>query len=690
MPRMMEPGELADGSGRRGVVRTTTQRVWMMVMVAALCVRASPVVAQVPDPGVEWPSYAGTNWSQKYSPLDQIDTANFSNLSIAWTWESVDLLLIESLRRRYLPPLNADGLKATPLVVNGVMYLSTGLAQVVALNPTTGETLWAHDPQAYTTGGNASIVGPWQTRGLAYWTDGADDERLLLGTHDGFLVAVDARTGRSINSFGVDGKSDLYTAIPRATRGTVELFSNEGHYVSPNSPPVVVRDTVISGAAMSDRPTRKEWPPGSVQGFDVRTGDLKWVFHTIPQAGEFGEHTWEDGSNLYTGNANVWSTLSGDDELGYVYLATTAPTNDYWGGERKGDNLFSQSIVAVDVETGERVWHFQAIHHGVWDWDFPTAPVLMDLSIDGRPIRALAQVSKQGFTYVFDRATGEPVWPIEERPVPPSGVPGETLSRTQPFPTNPPPFEYQGVTEDLLIDFTPELRAEAVNILQRYAHGELFTPQTLYEEDGTHGTLQVPGSGGGANWSGAGADPETGFLYVPSRSGLTRMVLVEGDPSYTNLRYVPNGKLGPKSIHPDRPAAVTGPRGLPLIKPPYSRLTAYDMNRGAVAWQTPTGPGADNVRHHPALAGLDLPPLGGQMTTSGPLVTKTLVALGLGPAGEDDTSWLIAYDKTTGDVMGQVALPSRPLGTPMTYLIDGRQFIVLTLQGAQMVALALP
>ena len=659
--------------------------------VALVVLSFGSATAQHWDPSLEWRSYGGTNWSQKYSPLDHIDSSNFESLSVGWTWKSVDIGLIESLSRRYLPPLGANGLKATPLVVNGVMYLSTALAQVVALDPATGETQWVYNPEAYTTGGNASIVGPWQTRGVAYWSDGAGDERVLLGTHDGFLIAVNAQTGRPINSFGVDGKADLHTAVPRATRGVpLPLFSNEGHYVSPNSPPVVVRDTVVSGAAMSDRPTRKEWPPGSVQGFDARTGELKWIFHTIPQANEFGEHTWEDGSNLYTGNANVWSTLSGDDALGHVYVATTAPTNDYWGGERKGDNLFSQSIVAVDVETGERVWHFQAIHHGVWDWDFPTAPTLMDLTVDDRPVSALAQVSKQGFVYVFDRATGKPVWPIEERAVPSSDVPGEELSPTQPFPTKPLPFEYQGATEDLLIDFTPELRAEAVAIMRQYRYGPIFTPQTLYAEDGTHGTLQVPGSGGGANWGGAGADPETGFLYVPSRSGLTRMVLVEGKPSFTNLRYVPNGKLGPESIHPARPPAVTGPRGLPLLKPPYSRLTGYDMNRGEIVWQTPTGAGADRIRNHPALAQLDLPLLGGQQTTSGPLVTKTLVVLGLGPTGPNDSAWLVAYDKATGAEQGRVALPARPLGTPMTYLVDGRQFIALTLQGAQMVGLSLP
>ena len=659
------------------------------IVVLGLAFIAAPASAQPPDPGGEWPSYGGTNWSQKYSPLDQIDASNFEQLEIAWTWESADIALIESLTRRYLPPLNASGLKATPLMVNGVMYLSTGLAQVVALDPATGEVLWVHNPQAYTTGGNASIVGPWQTRGVAYWTDGEGDERIFLGTHDGFVIALDAENGRPINAFGVDGKFDLHTAVPRATRGNLPLFSNEGHTVSPNSPPVVVRDTVISGAAMSDRPTLKEWPPGAVQGIDVRTGELKWIFHLIPQAGEFGEDTWENGSNLYSGNANIWSTLSGDDELGLVFFGTTAPTNDYWGGERLGDNLFSQSIMALDVESGERVWHFQAIHHGVWDWDFPTAPTLMDITVDGRRSPALAQVSKQGYTYVFDRATGEPVWPIEERPEPPSDVPGEVLAPTQPHPTKPPPFEYQGVSEELLIDFTPELRAEAVEILQNYAYGGMFTPQTLYDRDGTWGTLQVPGSGGGANWGGAGADPESGFLYVPSRTGLTRMVLVEGDPSYTNLRYVPNGKLGPQSIHPDRPPRVEGPQGLPLLKPPYSRLVAYDMNQGEIAWQTPTGIGLDRVRNHPALAGLELPPLGGQLTTSGPLVTRTLVMLGLAPTGSGDSSTLVAYDKATGDLLGSVDLPSRPLGTPMTYEIDGTQYVALTLANAQLVALAL-
>lgn len=651
-----------------------------------------------PAPNAEWPSYGGTNWSQRYSALDQITRDNFKNLQIAWTWRTPDVELARALADRIDPAWTPNGFKATPLVVKGVMYLSTGLGQIAAIDPMTGATKWVYDPQVYMRGAPASVVGPWQTRGLAYWTDGKNDERLLMGTLDGFILAVDAKTGRPIASFGDNGKTDLHIAVPRADRSVLrrpdrQMWSNEQHYISPNSPPVVVRDTVIVGSAMSDRPRFKEWAPGYVQAFDVRTGRLKWVFHTIPLDGQFGADTWKDGSNRYTGATNVWSMLSGDDELGYVYLPTTTPTSDYWGGFRKGDNLFAESVVAVDVETGKRVWHFQAVHHGVWDYDFPAAPTLMDIMVNGTRIKALAQVSKQGFTYVFDRVTGRPVWPIEERPVPPSDVPGEELSPTQPFPTRPPAFEYQGVSENELIDFTPELRAEAITIMRRFTYGPLFTPQTLYKDggrQGTQGTLQLPGVSGGANWGGSGADPETGFLYVPSRTGLTRTLLVEGQPSFTDLKYVPNGKLGPQSIHPAQPPPPSGPQGLPLIKPPYSRMTAYNLNTGTIAWQVPTGPGQDVIRNHPALKGLSLPALGGQGGQGGPLMTRTLLVYGLAAAGRTDTAKLVAYDKATGTTLGEVALPASPLGTPMTYAISGRQFIAVTLTNGTMVSLALP
>lgn len=671
-------------------------RLFVLVLVAMAGADLILVRGQSSIARGEWGSYGATNWSQKYSPLDQIDRTNFAALQVAWSWRTPDVELAATLGGALDPRWSPAGFKATPLVVKGVMYMTTGLGQIAAIDPATGATRWLYDPKVYTAGAPASVVGPWQTRGLAYWTDGRNDERLLMGTLDGYMLAVDAKSGKPIASFGVNGKVDLHAAVPRADRALLRqpdrrMWSNEQHYLSPSSPPVVVRNTVITGATMSDRPRFKSWPPGDVQAFDVRTGRLKWVFHVVPRDGEFGAETWKDGSNSYTGNANVWSMLSGDDELGHVYLPTTTPTNDYWGGFRKGDNLFAESIVALDVDTGRRIWHFQAVHHGVWDYDFPAAPTLLDITVDGRRVKALAQVSKQGFTYVFDRVTGKPVWPIVERPVPPSEIPGEELSPTQPFPTKPPAFEYQGVTEDVLIDFTPELRAEAVQIMKRYRSGPLFTPQTLARRDGTWGTLQLPGAGGGANWGGSGADPETGFLYVPSRSGLTRQLLVEGKPHFTDLRYVPSGKLGPESVHPDAPPGPTGPRGLPLIKPPYSRMTAYDLNSGTIAWQTATGRGADAIRNHPALKGLTLPPLGGQSGLSGPLVTKTLLIYGLlATPGGTDAPKLVAYDKRTGAVVREVTLPSAPLGTPMTYMAEGRQYVAFTVQDGRLIALTLP
>ena len=665
-----------------------------MIRATLICslVALTALAAQSRRPAAgDWVSYGGTNWSQKYSPLDQITRDNFKTLTVAWSWTSPDFEIVKAIGKTISPPLSATGLKGTPLVVNGVMFMSSGLGQIVALDAATGATKWLHNPESYKDGGSASVVGPWQTRGVAYWSDGGTDRRILMGTADGYLLAVNADTGRPIDTFGVRGKADLYPAIPRATRSTLKMWSGEAHYVSPNSPPVIVRNTVIVGSAMSDRPPRKDWPPGHVQAFDVRTAKLKWVFHVIPEDGEFGADTWQDGSNKYTGNANVWTMMSGDDELGHVYLPISTPTSDYWGGFRKGDGLFADSLVAVNVETGKRVWHFQTVHHSVWDYDLPAAPTLLDLTLRGRRVKAIAQVSKQGFTYVFDRVTGRPLWPIEERPVPPSDIPGELLSPTQPFPTKPPAFEYQGVTDDLLIDFTPELRDEARLIARRYRHGMLYTPQSLWKEGETYGTLQLPGINGGANWSGSGADPETGYLYVPSRSGLTMMVLADGKSSFTDFPYVPNGKLGPESYHPARPPAPNGPQGLPLIKPPYSRMTAYDLNRGEIAWQVPTGMGPDGVRNHPALKGVKLPPLGGQGGAGGPLVTKTLLIYGLIPAaGRDTNGQLAAYDKRTGALLGEVSLPGTPLGTPMTYSVGGRQFVALTTLDGTLVSLALP
>ncbi len=650
----------------------------------------------------EWPSYGGTNWSQKYSPLAQVTKANFKNLRVAWIWDSPDRKLLGEIPPSAESPLHANGLKATPLMVKGVMYVSTGLGQIAAIDPASGKTKWLYNPEAYKSGPQANVIG-WQSRGVSYWTDGAGDERILFGTLDAYLIALDAKTGKPISTFGSDGRADLTTAIRGAKRNTLHLVAGERHYLSVDSPPVLVRDTVVVGSTISDRPPTEEWIPGDVQAFDVRTGKLKWVFHVIPKDGEVGADTWKDNANRYTGSANVWSMMSGDDELGLVYLPTSTPNSDYWGGARKGDGLFAESIVAVDVETGKRAWHFQGVHHGVWDYDFPAAPTLLNLTVDGKKIKALAQSSKQAFLYVFDRATGKPLWPIQERPVPQSDVPGEETSPTQPFPTKPAAFDRQGVTKDDVLDFTPELQAKGVEILSRYRIGPLFTPPSLYSKDGTWGTLMAPTAGGGANWSGSGADPETGFVYVPSTSGLTLPTLVElpeGVTKWTTvaplngtmLRYAPEGKIGPASQHPDNPPQANGPEGLPLLKPPYSRMTAYDLNTGTIAWQVPTGIGRARIRNNPALAGLILPALGGQGGPGGVLVTKTLIAYGLmgsgapgAPPGE-----LAAYDKQTGATVAALPLPGVPLGTPMSFELDGKQYIALTLRDGRLISLALP
>ena len=652
-----------------------------------------PMFAQYGDPNGEWRYYAGDNGSSKYSPLDQITAQNFSRLEVKWRWETPDYAV---LRGKGIRPPRPIGFKATPLVVGDRLYISTGLTQVAALDARTGARLWLYDPEVYKHGWPANTAG-MHSRGLTYWAKG-NLARLFVGTYNGYLLAIDARTGRPAADFGEKGLADLETQIQRADRtGSVDLYNGEAYHVSSNSPPTVCRDVVIVGSSISDRPTMKEWPAGHVQAFDARTGDLRWVFHTVPQEGEFGVETWESNSWAYSGNTNVWTMMSADEDLGLVYLPTSTPTSDHYGGARLGDNLFAESIVAVDCDTGERRWHFQAIHHGVWDWDFPAAPNLVDVTVDGRAIKALAQVSKQAFTYVFDRVTGEPIWPIVERSVPQSDIPGERLSATQPFPTRPRPFDQQGLSLDDLIDFTPQLRQEAIDIVRRYRFGPLFTPPALYKPGGPIGTIQVPSNGGGANWSGAGIDPETGYLYVPSRTALHMAVLSEPGFELTNLRYLRAGTAGPDSDHPDRPQRPNGPQGLPLFKPPYSRMTAIDLNTGDIVWQVPTGPGSSFIRNHEAVQGLNLPPLGGN-GRGGPLVTKTLLIHGisigptLGPTADRSIAKLLGYDKSTGAVLSEVEIPAAIVGTPMTYMVDGTQYIAATVQTdpPSLIALALP
>ena len=684
-----------------------------LVTVCLVVVRGTSAHAQSTGPwqrydteNGEWRSYAGNIAGQKYSPLDQIDADNFSQLTLAWEWESVDRTLsrttpdgaewradlytiVESLIAD-TPDLYRDGqspnpsrFQATPLMIGGVLYFNTPLSQGVAVDAETGDTLWVFNPKSYEEG-TPSMSGPWTQRGVAYWTDGEEDERIFWGTGNGYIVCVQALTGSPCPDFGPDGNGmvDAMVGIPRVDREARDYLN--AMLYSINSPPIVVRDRVIHGSHIADVRVTKEAPPGWVRAWNVRTGEHEWDFHTVPNsADEFGADTWQNQSWRFSGNANVWSMLAGDNDLGHVYLPTGTTTNDYYGADRPGDNLFSESIIAVDVETGQRVWHFQAVHHGLWDYDFPTHPNLVDITVDGRNIRALAQVSKQGFTYVFDRATGDPVWPIEERPVPQeTNLPGEVPSLTQPFPTKPPPFEYQGVTIDDLVDFTPEIRALAVEAVRDFTLGPLFTPP-LHADDsgGSAGTIQRPAIDGGANWGGAGVDPETGILYVPSHNRFSVLHFYTPDEAVGGTMQFTQGAFGG-----GRQPAM--PQGLPLFKPPYSRMTAIDLNTGEIAWMQPNGDG-NRLRNHPMLRDLDLPPLGGD-GRGGPLVTKTLLISALSAGGSEGGPRLIARNKATGEIVGSVDLPSGAIGTPMTYILDGRQYIGLTIGGPRLIAFALP
>jgi quinoprotein glucose dehydrogenase len=613
----------------------------------------------------EWPAYAGTYAAARYSPLTQIDRSNARNLHIAWRWMSPDMAIKHA--DPGVGPSFAN--ESTPLMVGGVLYTSTSLSQVAAIDAASGETKWVYDPKIYENGLGLPANLGWLHRGVAYWRNG-DDERIVILTAFGQMIAIDAKTGKAVPGFGKDGRIDLVRGLHRPV---------DPNYYTMTSPPVIVRGVIVVGSSIFDWWGKRPSPPGDVRGFDVATGRLLWTFHTVAQGEEPGAETWEKDSWKEAGNANVWAPMSADEELGYVYLPVSTPTNDYYGGDRLGDGLYGESLVCIDVTTGKKVWHYQLVHHGLWDYDPPAAPNLIDITVAGKPIKAVAQVTKQAFVYVFDRVTGKPVWPIEEQPVPASTVPGERASETQPFPTRPAPFDIQSARDEDLIDLTPEIHKEAIGIASAYDRGGLFTPPSQ------RGTILVPGNAGGASWSGAAIDPETGTLYV----GTYRL------PTLVTVRK-PDGWEGTYDFI-GLPQYLPGPRGLPLLKPPFGSIVAIDMNTGDHRWRIPIG--RSEAMH--AITGLGGGENMGLPARSWALVTKTvMIVVQLGYFGPprfvpglnlpirdlyNRDPHLRVYDKTSGEMLAEIALPANATGAPITYMAGGKQYIAFPVGGSALV-----
>ena len=640
----------------------------VFALFAALLFACSDSEEALLPPGVgatdyDWVNYGNDLGHSKYAPLDQINQDTFENLQLAWIWDSVDN---EAVLQR--PEFVPSGFKATPITRDGVLYVSTPLGHIAALDAKTGEEKWVFNTYTWEHGRPAN--NGFNHRGVTYWektTPNGKEPRIIMSTANAFLWSIDAETGKPDPTFGNNGKVDLTIGLGRPVDRSM---------IAHSAAVPIVGDTVILGSVVYDQPMfddvpakLTDLPPGHVRGYDLNTGEQKWIFHTIPQEGEFGTDTWEDDSWKVTGATNIWTMLSADPELGYVYLPIGNPGNDWYGGQRLGDNLFGTSIVALDVETGERIWHYQIVHHELWDYDPPAAPTLVDITVDGREIKALAQVSKQAFIYVLDRVTGEPVWPIEERAVPLSNVPGERASPTQPFPTRPAPFDLQGISEDTLIDFTPELRAEAMEIIKQFDYGMLYTPPSL------RGTINLPGWTGGAEWSGAAFDPETSMYFIPSVTSPIVVQVVEQDPAVTEFRYIRDGLRN-----------VNGPQGLPLTKPPYGRVSALDLDTGEYQWVRAN---AQGIRQQIIDMGIADPGPVGVVNVAPLLVTKSL----LFQAINDGMPVLRAMDKTTGETIVDIDLPAIPQGAPMTYMIDGKQYISIASGGgsdAKLITLSLP
>lgn len=684
---------------------------WRVVPVAAcLLWMALPAAGQSSGaPGgwhqkdTEWAWYTADMKGTRYRPLDQINASNFNKLEVAWRFKTDSL-----------GPFPEYKLEGTPLMVNGRIFTTGGTRRaVVALDAGTGELIWAHSMRE----GDRAASSPRQLsgRGVSYWTNGNGDERVIYVTTGYRLVELDAKTGSIIPSFGTNGVVDLKVGAMKGVNQQIDLTTGE---IGLHSTPTVVKDVMIVGSSMKEGqtvPTHNN-TKGLVRAYDVRTGKLLWTFNTIPRPGEFGNDTWENNSWAVNGNTGVWTQITVDEDLGLVYLPVETPTSDFYGGERPGNNLFAESLVCVDLKTGQRKWHFQLVHHPIWNFDISSAPILVDINVNGRAVKAVAQPSKQGFLYVFDRVTGQPVWPIEERPVPQSDVPGEKTSPTQPFPTKPPAYSrnFLKVPDDL-IDFTPELRAQALDVLKRYKVGTSpFTPAILGNVNGLLGAI---GAGTATNWPGSAYDPEEHVAYAQAAIAISARSLVAPPAGFSDIRYASGigGRQFRVVLGPGDCCAADGPRtearpapppppgssansppegvvpgltvqGLPIFKPPYGTLSAINLDKGEITWQVAHGDTPDNIRNHPALKGLNIPKTG-QAGTSGVglMVTKTLVVMGdsqlTSPPGRPRGAMLRAYEKTAGREAGAVWMPAPQSGSPMTYMWQGKQYIIVAVSG---------
>ena len=672
----------------------------IFISVAMLASAATALWAQFPSPKTgEWPYYTADLRGSKYSPLDQINAANFNQLEVAWRFKTDNL-----------GPHPEYKLEGTPLMVKSVIYTTAGTRRsVVALDATTGEQMWVYSIRE----GNRAAIAPRQLsgRGVSYWTDGKGDDRIVFVTTGYRLVELNAKTGQPIAGFGKSGMVDLKEGMVSGTGQQIDLETGEAGL---HATPLVVKDVVIVGSSFKEGMTvvTKNNTKGLVRAFDAKSGKLLWTFNTIPRPGEFGNETWENGSWATNGNTGVWTQMTVDEELGLVYLPVESPTSDYYGGERPGDNLFGESLVCVDLKTGKRKWHFQIVHHPIWDYDLSSAPILADINVNGKAIKAVALPSKEAFLYVFDRVTGQPVWPIEERPVPQSDVPGEKTSPTQPFPTKPPAYGRNVLRiPDDLIDFTPQMRAQARDNIARYKTGPMFLPPVVGDPKTFLGAINLGNASGGTNWPGAGYDPETHMVYAQAnQSAVTPITLRTPPAGFTDIRYTmgrndlefrvsegPGFGSAADAPQPKKPSAAPAPatpavppvgtltvQGLSPVKPPYAVISAINLDKGELAWQVPYGDTPDVVRNHPALKGMNIGNTG-QPGSVGLLVTKTLVMLGdsqmTTTPQHSRAAMFRAYDKASGKEVGAIPMPAPQSGSPMTYSVNGKQYIIVAVSG---------